>query len=307
MTSPDEIRKIAETENCACVFIDDTGSPGQIHNLSHLPDNWFTWVGIIIPPCLGREVFDGMSQLLKEGKKKWGVDEFHFTKIYQRKDVWELESMDERMKVFSYFADIIKEKQLQFVNATLADRNDHLKGHFSDPLILKGKKMDDPKILSLYVLLYRVDQVLKELGYDNALIVIDEEIQTKGTKIKCKRFPSTFRHGEVHFASSKEVAPLQLADFAAYSFNRMQLICGRITELLKEHYPGDVKFYDTYNSLSDHDSNAINRMNIIRKKIRELLEEHYPNDIKFIDAVYPISDLFSHAKEIKLMVKPRRN
>lgn len=260
MTSSDEIRKITETENCACVFIDDTGSPGQRRN------DQITWVGVIIPPCLGEAVFDAMNKFLNEGKKNWNVDEFHFAEVYQRNGVWSKRSMEERLSVFRRFADILKEEKFQFVNATLANRNDHLKPHFSDPLILKGKKMDDPKILSLYVLLYRVDQVLNELGYDNALIVIDEGIQNAGTKMECSRFPSTFRHREVHFASSKEVAPLQLADFAAYSFNRMQIICKRSGKKLENCHPNDAKFLDAVNSISDHYSHAIRRNVMVKQK-----------------------------------------
>lgn len=230
MASPDEIRRIVEVEKCACVFIDDTGSQGQKQNLPHLPDDRFTWAGIIIPPRLGGQVFHYMDELLGKGQNKYGIDEFHFVEIFGGKNNWQNVDVKERLNIFRVFADFIGQKKFEIASATLEDADDHLDNKFPRSLIIKGKDMKDPKILSLYILLRRVAEILDKLEWTNTLVVIDEGIQKKQSLIKCNKFPSSFRKGEIHFASSREVTPLQLADFAAYSLNRMQIVCAKYIE-----------------------------------------------------------------------------
>ena len=56
---------------------------------------------------------------------------------------------------------------------------------------------------------------------------VDEGMFKPGVGIQIARFEPEFREGLVCFADSDSIHPLQLADFAAFGLNRMQLILGK--------------------------------------------------------------------------------
>lgn len=65
------------------------------------------------------------------------------------------------------------------------------------------------------------DSIRAEVFVDGGLI------RQGGSSITVEGWNATFYDGQVHFCDSKEVFPIQLADFAAFSLNKQQLIVGR--------------------------------------------------------------------------------
>lgn len=227
MASPEEIRRITENEGWACVFVDDTGSQGQIQGLRHMPDDRYTWVGIVVPPFRGAYVFEQMDGCLNLVKNYADVDEFHFVDIYGGRKKWKGVDISIRLGIFSAFSIIIRRENFRIFNQTLWDNHKAIR-YFSRRMPeICGKEMKDPKICSLVMLMIKIRRFLEAQGWSNAIVVIDEGIERAGSVKKGNGLWPTFRFGEIHFASSKEVSPLQLADFCAYALNRSQVVIGK--------------------------------------------------------------------------------
>lgn len=227
MASSEEIRRIIENEECACVFVDDTGSQGQMQGLRHMPNDRHTWVGLVVPPHMGAHVFEQMDGCLNLINSYADVEEFHFVDIYGGNGKWEDVDISVRLGIFSAFSSIVKRENFRIFNQTLW--NDHKAVRYFSrrmPMIC-GKEMKHPKICSLVILMIKIRKFLEAQGWSNVMIVIDEGIEKAGAIKKCDGLWPTFRFGEIHFASSKEVSPLQLADLSAYALNRSQVIIGK--------------------------------------------------------------------------------
>ncbi len=60
-----------------------------------------------------------------------------------------------------------------------------------------------------------------------ARVFIDEGYKNNGIAIRIPTFNNVFADAQICFANSSSVYPIQLADFAAFSLNRVQLLGGR--------------------------------------------------------------------------------
>lgn len=230
MKGSDEIRKVIEDEECACVLIDDSGSRGQVLNIPNRPDESYSWVGVVVPPTMGRYVFDKMDRLLDELRTKYGynVDELHFVDIYAGNCAWKNVDFDERMNIFRMFSNIVVKDNFYLFNRTLYKNNEMFelaRKIFPD---FAGKDMNDPNICALSLLLVRIKMFLEGMGWKNSIVLVDEDIQKPGSFMVEKSLSPFIKNGEIHFCCSKDVAPLQIADFAAYSLHRSQVILGRM-------------------------------------------------------------------------------
>lgn len=249
MASPEEIRRIIENEECACVFVDDTGSQGQTQGLRHMPDDRYTWVGLVVPPLMGAYVFEQMDRCLNLVKSYADVDEFHFAEIYGGTKEWKGVDISTRLGIFSAFSSIVKRENFRLFNQTLWDDHEALR-YFSRTIpVIFGKKVNNPEICSLVILMTKIREFLEEQKWHNAMIVVDEGIARAGTSKKCNGLWPIFRFGEIHFASSKEVSPLQLADLSAYVLNRNQVIVGRYNT--KKLSPIDLEFIKAVQPILD--------------------------------------------------------
>jgi hypothetical protein len=68
-----------------------------------------------------------------------------------------------------------------------------------------------------------------------ARVFVDEGFKKAGVGLRIPSWGTVFADGAVFFASSSSIQPIQLADFAAFSLNRTQLLRGkqRLTSLDK--------------------------------------------------------------------------
>lgn len=57
-----------------------------------------------------------------------------------------------------------------------------------------------------------------------ARVFIDERFKKNGTGLQIPTFSDVFMDGQIYFAQSSSIYPIQLADFAAFSLNRVQLL-----------------------------------------------------------------------------------
>lgn len=250
MANVKDIRRVIKAEKCACVFVDDSGSQGQAQGLPHMPDDRFSWVGVVVPPKKGEYVFEQMDGCLELIRNTINADEFHFSEIYNGKGAWKNVRLENRLGIFSVFSNVIAAEKFSVFNQTLWENHYVVKEFAKKFPVVAGKKLSDPKICSLVILMIKIRRFLEKQKWLEAVIVIDEGIQKSGSIIQCPGLSPTFRNGEVTFSCSKEVFPLQLADLAAYALNRSQVIIGK-KKRLGSISVTDAKFCEAVGPLMD--------------------------------------------------------
>lgn len=215
------------------IFIDDTGSPG----LTDTPPNYLpgrkSWVAVIIPPHQMPEVLEQFSGALYALKEKTGAKEFHFTDIYAGRKEFRNVDLQIRLKIFEFMAFIFSQYQFPIIVQTFDPET------LADIRARNGNQMPDrippfdltrEEDMALFFLLIRLKWFMEktpEFPLVKGRVFIDEGYKKNGVAIKIPTFEMVFGDGLVCFGRSSIIMPIQLADFAAFALNRMQLIGGR--------------------------------------------------------------------------------
>jgi len=215
------------------IFIDDTGSPGITDAPTNFHPGRKSWVAVIVPPSQIPEVIQQMPQALGELRQSIGADELHFTDIFSGKNQFKNVDLQIRLGLFEFMAYIFSAYRFPVIVQTFdpethADVSSRSDGQLPDALPpFDFTKCED---LALFFLLLRLKWYMKETKtYPNtkARVFIDEGFKNNGIAIRIPTFDEAFADSQICFASSASIYPIQLADFAAFSLNRTQLIGGR--------------------------------------------------------------------------------
>lgn len=215
------------------IFIDDTGSPGITDAPLNFHPERKTWVAVIVPPSQIAEVMQQMPQALDELRHLVGADEFHFTEIYSGKKQFKNIDLQVRLGLFEFMAYIFSAYGFPvivqtFDPETLEDVRLRSGSQFPDSISpFNFSKCED---LALFILLLRLKWYIKETETypsTKARVFIDEGFKNNGIAIRIPTFDDVFADGQICFAKSSSIYPIQLADFAAFSLNRVQLLGGR--------------------------------------------------------------------------------
>lgn len=215
------------------VFIDDTGSPGLATG-SELHPERKSWVATIIAPEQMPEVLGQFPEALDVLKGITGAREFHFTEIWRGKTENANLEFEKRLALFKFFSSLFKHYCIPIIVQTLDPHNLtelHGRGLLQDKL--GPFDFSRPEDTALLLLLFRVRQYLEprvSLTQKLARVFVDAGWKREGTAIPCPMFEGVFANSSIFFAHSTTVMPLQLADFAAFCLNRMQLL--RVREMV---------------------------------------------------------------------------
>jgi len=209
------------------IFIDDTGSPGG-PSFELLPADRKTWVAVVIPPSQIKETYNQFSSLLATLKKQFSITEFHFTDIFGgsrefRKISWEI-----RLGIVHTIAQAFGNYGYPIFNQSLEPSQlpEWKKAlNLPDKLSLFNfNKLEDTALFLLLIKLRRY--IRKQQGNEGgtAHVFVDEGWKKNGVGIISDEvFGPEFDQNKVCFGSSKNIVLLQLADFAAFVLNRMQI------------------------------------------------------------------------------------
>jgi len=158
-----------------------------------------------------------------------GVDELHFAEIYSGKAALRRVPFETRLDAFRIFARVFAVFRLPLLVQTFSPDNilDH-----SETLARFGKLggIFDPKKpsdLAFITLLQRVRQFVaanKVAFHKPAVALVDEGRFRSGLAVQLGDLLDFAHQKALFFASSRAAGLLQLADFAAFSVNRMQWI-----------------------------------------------------------------------------------
>jgi hypothetical protein len=209
------------------IFIDDTGSSGNSTNSKYDNSDRKTWLAVIIDKSIVEDRNLQMRELIADFSKIYNTSEFHFTDIYNGRNKFKNVDYKSRMKVFWEFAHILKlERFPMFIQS------------FTSEDILRNKIVIDSKQVfadnfnlakvsdfSLYFLLLRLKKHLLENKQQIPVdIFIDEGKQKKNTFAKCSLLKNIVQGNKIHFKDSKDEPLIQIADFVAFTMNRVRWI-----------------------------------------------------------------------------------
>ncbi|MEQ9813322.1 MAG: hypothetical protein RLO50_11115 [Azospirillaceae bacterium] len=222
-------RKELEQGACGGVFIDDTGSPGLADTPRHLHPARKSWIAAIVPKHQMKEVMTEFPKALAELTAQCGATEFHFVDIYQGTKQFKGVELDLRMALFAFMSHIFATYGIPVLVQTL-DPDKKAVAYFRERFPQRVGPLDLHKHedLALLLLLIRAKWLIRdELGSQTVRLFVDEGRFKAGSVQSIPRLDPPFIKGEILSASSEELHPIQLADFAAFALNRMQLLLGR--------------------------------------------------------------------------------
>jgi hypothetical protein len=213
------------------VFIDDTGSPGN-NTYKYLPSGRKTWLSVIIPPSQIKSSYLNLNGLLSELNKMCGITELHFKDIFggskEFRDVaWEI-----RLGIIHTLVQGFINYQYTIIHQSLDEnQRPEWKKKLGLPERLDLFNFNKVEDTALFILLTKLQIHLKEAQKNEngkAHVFIDEGWKKNGKAIFGEHvFGNGFDRGKVCFGSSKDIIFIQLADFAAFVLNRMQITASK--------------------------------------------------------------------------------
>jgi len=203
------------------VFIDDSGTTEKSKS-KYDPGNWKSWMAIIVDS----ELITPITTLLEDLKLRLEISEFHFTEIFSGKNEFKNFSVNERIDIFWFFAEIFNKTNFPIFVQSLTD-DDIIRNRMESIRFLNFDEFDfkNNSHLALWFLLKRITQheILSELDKPIDFFV-DSGIQKPNTSKKIKILNEIAHNNQINFIDSKSSTLMQLVDFAAFSLNRHRWI-----------------------------------------------------------------------------------
>lgn len=207
------------------IYIDDSGSPGQVPANSFIAPDTKIWAAVIL--CSEEKNF--IEKIIKLALEKIQqtipISEFHFTEIYSGKNKFKGIDPQFRLKIFKLFVEIYN-KITPYVIVIGAGKGTLKNSGFSESYIHtkeNGFNFYNPGDYALNTLLLLIDEYVAEnCKYDdiNVEISIDEGRQKANTIQKVTNFTGVCK--KLNYKSSTNEYGLQFIDFIAFSINRVQ-------------------------------------------------------------------------------------
>lgn len=214
------------------VFIDDTGSPGLAQTPPNLHPARKTWTAVIVRPHQIGEILEQLPEAIDELHRTCGGTEFHFSDIYSGRRVFKNVDLQVRLAFMRFMSYIIASYDLDLLVQTLDPVT------MQDVLARTGLAgrfgpfdLEDPADASLLLLVLRVRQHIErdaDTPGASFRLFVDEGRLPNGAAVQLGSYCSpSIADGLMCFGSSSVILPLQMADYAAFVLNRMQLLLGR--------------------------------------------------------------------------------
>ena len=254
------------------IYIDDSGTTGQVSGSRFSSPNTKSWYAVVFTPSNRVLANAFMHDCLKDLKKDYNANEFHFKDVYNGKNEFKDISLGVRLNILEAFAVFFKEHQFPIVCQSFSPdeytRNNLVKG-------VDIQKIDDFNLnnysdFSLYHLLLRIKSHIADLNVcpKPFEIIIDQD----GKKVNVSRtvnlFGDDLLNRQIQYKSSEDEHLIQLADFAAFCLNRVKWIQQNNSHLSK---PIDMTFLEL---CSRADFNTLNMVKKHIEKGTDLKQEH---------------------------------
>lgn len=216
------------------IFIDDTGSPGLKVNSRYLTTDRKTWVAVILTELERIEAKEQLTECIKYIKDEFNADEFHFKDIYNGANQFKNIDLEIRLEIFKAFAEIFKTYKWPMIVQTFNNHNMYENKLIYENItkINEAVKIDNFNLkdngdLALFYLLFKCKKYIEKNKNEYSLpvdFIIDEGRQKANTYQTTTLLEGIANNNKLYYAKSSEEILIQLADFAAFCLNRVQLI-----------------------------------------------------------------------------------
>lgn len=241
------------------IAIDDTYGPNDDNSSRYVSPNRRTSVAIVFQDYEIESIRKNIKNCLSYIQKELHVNanEFHFTEIYNRRGPWKNIGDSKNIRILTAFAEIYCQYKWPVHIQTIDDRI--LSDHGIKNIIAKIDSLDlsDRSQLSLAFLLMKVKKIYFPTN-ESLTLFVDEGIGKPGQKFGEMWFRDWPKSFTCNFESTISEPLLQLADFLAFSINR-------ITYLLTKENRTDFDL-EILNLLSSMD---INCPDLVKTKIQK--------------------------------------
>lgn len=208
------------------IVIDDTGSPGNTSESKMLKSDRYSLTAVLIHSSrrtiLEIKIRDLISEIRKDHP---AVAELHFTDILNHRNAFSNLSSDEVRGIFQKMVEILESEEFFIFHQTMTPRTLHENGlesyvKYMDP---SRKSLD---YLTLDFLCTKIKLIIEPFKIENLVeVVIDEGIAKKGDKIHLPFLKEQMQsYPYADSKSSESYVLLQIADFYAFTINRMQML-----------------------------------------------------------------------------------
>lgn len=243
------------------IVIDDTGSSGNFTESRFLKENRKTLVAVFIHSELRKYIEEIMLKILSILKKEFNISELHFADLINKNREFKNFETENVFEIVEQISIIFSQIELPFFvqtvhNKTLKENGIYIKGKVVIDKLDLNKNEDN----ALFMLLNKLKIYFKK-EYPQELIefVMDEGNRKKNGQTETfKILEGLSVNSEISFKSSAEFPLLQVADFFAYSVNRMQ------TTMIKEtrtNYDNTIIKHLSY-ALKDKYSEGITKIEV---------------------------------------------
>jgi len=212
-------------------------------------------VAVIVPKSSIGEVWSQFPGAAEELRKQAGAAEFHFADIYMGRGSFRSIGLATRLAIFEFMANIFGTYGFPVLVQTLDPKTlRDVRERANFPSKFGPFNLAKHEDFALFLLLCRVKWHLEQTyPQDNRLarVFVDEGYKKNTSAIFIDSFRNVFCDGLVCFGKSDIILPLQLADFAAFCLNRMQLLIGKseLSELDKSFLDIIQPLVDSYQNI----------------------------------------------------------
>lgn len=214
------------------IYVDDSGNPGVDSGSVHLSETRKSWTAVIVPPRAAKDCSIVMDIFLRGIANDYGVNELHFTDIFSGRGIWKQVKIEDRIQIFRLMSAFLSKRvPLPIVHVTTSQEtlNDH--PQFFEMYRAKPNQfwnLSVPHVGFLRMCIEVVDYVreMRDDGhpdFTNPLpMFADEGLAVAGASIPLPNWEDVMEGPLVNFATSQDVAGIQIADFAAFTISRTQ-------------------------------------------------------------------------------------
>lgn len=216
------------------IYVDDSGNPGVDSGSVHLSETRKSWTAVIVPPSAAKDCSFVMDTFLQGIADDYGANELHFTEIFSGRGVWKKVKIEDRIQIFRLMSSFLSKRvTLPIVHVTTSQEtlNDHtefFERHRAKPNQFWNFSVPHFGFLRMCVEVADYVREMREDGhpdFKNPLpMFADEGLAVAGASIPLPNWEDVIAGPSVNFATSQEIAGIQIADFAAFTITRTQWI-----------------------------------------------------------------------------------
>lgn len=102
----DDQQSLGEFELTGVVAVDDSGTPGITPKSLSLHADRKTWAAVIVPPAAVSKLRHGLEIFIEGVRGEYGVDELHFTDIYNGRRAFRDIEIEKRYEIIDLMANV---------------------------------------------------------------------------------------------------------------------------------------------------------------------------------------------------------